>query len=98
MCPLTPRAAPVAVKSTIASRKRLMFAVSVCFCSSVSFGFVGSSLILGECQCTEIASLSVRAVLLVLLKIDGEWGGGSIHCGVCLSLRESRKIWLVSCP
>ena len=48
VCPLTPRAAPVAVNSTIASRKRLMFAVSVCFCSSVSFGFVGSSLILGE--------------------------------------------------
>ena len=44
MCPLTPRAAPVAVKSTIASRMSWMLCLSVSSCSSVKLGLLGSSL------------------------------------------------------
>lgn len=43
MCPLTPRAAPVAVNKTMASRRSWMLAVNAAFSSSLSVGFLGSS-------------------------------------------------------
>lgn len=42
VCPLTPRAAPVAVNSTIASRRSWMLACKVAFCSAVNWGLLGS--------------------------------------------------------
>ena len=43
VCPLTPRAAPVAVNRTMASRRSCMLSRRVAFCSAVSFGWLGSS-------------------------------------------------------
>ncbi len=42
VCPLTPRAAPVAVNSTIASRRSWILAFKVAFCSAVNWGLLGS--------------------------------------------------------
>jgi hypothetical protein len=42
VCPLTPLAAPVAVKRTIASRSNWILCNKVDFCSAVNWGLVGS--------------------------------------------------------
>jgi hypothetical protein len=42
VCPFTPRAAPVAVNSTIASRRSWILACKVAFCSAVNWGLLGS--------------------------------------------------------
>ena len=44
VCPLTPRAAPVAVKRTIASRSSWIFSAKVAFSAPLSVGLEGSSL------------------------------------------------------
>lgn len=73
VCPLTPLAAPVAVKKTIASRRSWMLACSAAFSSPNNCFFVGSKERLRRCQgYIECIHWAKSARFLKFGEVDGE--------------------------